>query len=467
MKFTIQEQIAAYEARRTTATARMTEIMEASAEVGATLDTAQQEEFDGLQQDLEAIDGHIRRLKTIETQVLRSASPIIVTDPASASVARAPVNAMTTTGAGHSVTVQRNLPKGLAFTRYAIALARSRGNLMQALEVARGWHDSTPEVETVLRAAVAAGTTTDPAWAAPLVEYQNMTGEFIELLRPATIIGRIQGFRRVPFNIQMPAQKSSSTAQWVGEGKPKPVSALAFETMRLGFAKVAGIVVLTDELVRFSNPSAEGIVQRDLVETITQLLDHDFVDPAKAEVPDVSPESITHQATYIDATGTTADALRWDVRSLFSAFTANNASVAGAYWIMDPVIALTIGMMVNPLGQAEFPGIDQNGGVLYGLPVICSTNVPKDANDLYYIILVKPSEVLMADDGGVTLDASREASLQMDSAPAAGASQLVSLWQNNMIALRAERFINWKARRALACAYIRGANYGAPEEAAP
>ncbi len=466
MKFTIQEQIAAYEARRTTATTRMTEIMEASAEAGATLDAGQQEEFDGLQQDLEAIDGHIRRLKTIEAQVLRTASPIIVTDPASAAAVRAPVNAMTTAGA-HSVTVQRNNPKGLAFTRYAIALARSRGNLMQALEVARGWNDSTPEVETVLRAAVAAGTTTDPAWAAPLVEYNNMTGEFIELLRPATIIGRINGFRRVPFNIKMPAQTSPSTAQWVGEGKPKPVSALAFETMSLGFSKVAGIVVLTDELVRFSNPSAESIVQRDLIETITELLDHDFVDPAKAEVPGVSPESITHQATYIDATGTTADALRQDIKSLFSAFTANNASVAGAYWIMDPVMALTIGMMTNPLGQAEFPGIDMNGGVLFGLPVICSTNVPKDAGGLYHIILVKPSEVLMADDGGVTLDASREASLQMDSAPAAGAAQLMSLWQNNMIALRAERFINWKARRALAAAYIRGANYGAPEEPTP
>ncbi|WP_208647214.1 phage major capsid protein [Paraburkholderia terrae] len=463
MKFTIQEQIAAFEARRTTATTRMTEIMEAAAEAGATLDAAHQEEFDGLAQDLEAIDGHIHRLKTIETQVLRSASPIIVTDPASASAARAAAGANTAAPA-RSVTVQQNLPKGTAFTRYAIALARSRGNLMQAAAIAQAWQDSTPQVAAVLRAAVAAGTTTDPAWAAPLVEYQNMTGEFIELLRPATIIGRIDGFRRVPFNIQMPAQTSPSTAQWVGEGQPKPVSALAFETMRLGFAKVAGIVVLTDELVRFSNPSAEAIVQRDLVETITQLLDHDFVDPAKAEVEGVSPESITHNATYIDASGTTADALRTDVRSLFSAFTANNASVAGAYWIMDPVMALTIGMMVNPLGQVEFPGIDMNGGVFFGLPVVCSTNVPKDANGLYAIILVKPSEVLMADDGGVTLDASREASLQMNDAPAAGPAQLVSLWQQNMIALRAERFINWKPRRALACAYIRGANYAAPEE---
>ncbi|EPN26521.1 peptidase U35, phage prohead HK97, partial [Pseudomonas syringae pv. actinidiae ICMP 19096] len=63
------------------------------------------------------------------------------------------------------------------------------------------------------------------------------------------------------------------------------------------------------------------------------------------------------------------------------------------------------------------------------------------------LILAKASEILLADDGGVTIDVSREASLQMDSAPGSGSQELVSLWQNNMVALRAERFINWKRRR--------------------
>ncbi|MGF6877374.1 phage major capsid protein [Paraburkholderia sp. MM5477-R1] len=457
----LAEMIAAFEAKRAAAQARMSELIELAAKDGATLDAAQQEEFDTLELDIKAIDEHLRRLKLVEAQQVRTATPVDgATSPQRASTVRA-VGA----GADPVIRVTPNLAKGTAFTRYAIALARSKGNLLQAAEIARGWHDSTPEVEIVLRAAVAAGTTTDPAWAGPLVQYQNMAGEFIELLRPATIIGRISGFRRVPFNVKMPAQTTPSSAQWVGEGQAKPVSALGFETMTLGFAKVAGIVVMTDELVRFSNPSAEPIVQQDLIETITQLLDHDFVDPAKAEVPGVSPDSITHQASYIDASGTTGEAVRADIRGVFSAFTANNASVAGAYWIMDPVMALTLGMMQNALGQPEFPGIDMNGGTFFGLPVICSTNVPKDAGGLYHIILVQPKEVLLADDGGVTLDASREASLQMDSAPSGGGTGLVSLWQQNMIALRAERFINWKPRRALACAYIRGANYGAPEAA--
>jgi HK97 family phage major capsid protein len=461
---TYAEQIAAFEARRTTAQTRMAEIMNAAGEAGATLDAAQQEEFDGLEQDTQAIDGHIKRLKSIEAQVLRSATPIIVRDLQTASAVRA-VGGVEV-GEARVITVQPRMKKGVAFTRYAIALARSRGNLMQAVECARGWHDSTPEVETVLRAAVAAGTTTDPAWAAPLVEYQNITGEFIELLRPETIMGKITGFRRVPFNIKMPSQTSGSSASWVGEGKPKPVSALGFGTVTLGFTKAAGIVVMTDELVRFSNPSAEDIVQQDLIETIAQFLDVQFIDPTVAAVPGVNPASITNGATVIAASGVTADALRQDIGTLFAYFVQANMSIAGAYWIMDPVMALSIGMLSNALGQAEFPGINMNGGYFFGLPVVVSSNVPHHTStgdtdpSSTMIVLVKPSEILMADDGGVTLDASREASLQLDSAPTAGAAALVSLWQNNMIALRAERFINWQRRRAQAVAYISGARYG-------
>jgi hypothetical protein len=126
---------------------------------------------------------------------------------------------------------------------------------------------------------------------------------------------------------------------------------------------------------------------------------------------------------------------------------------------MDPVMALTIGMMTNELGQPTFPGIDMNGGTFFGLPVITSTNVTQGDSGST-IILMKPSEILLADDGGVTLDASREASLELDDSPGGAGKNLVSLWQNNMIALRAERFINWQRRRPESVAYISNAAYG-------
>ncbi|KGS43339.1 phage major capsid protein, HK97 family [Burkholderia pseudomallei MSHR5613] len=328
-------------------------------------------------------------------------------------------------------------------------------NLMQAAEIAKQWKDSTPEVEIVLKAAVAAGTTTDPAWAGPLVQYQDMASEFIELLRPATIVGRIEGMRRVPFNVRVPGQTTGSSVGWVGEGKPAPVSALAFNTTTLGFSKVAGIVAITEELARFSTPSAEGVIQQDLISTISQFLDQQFIDPAVAAGANgLSPASITNGVKAIPASGKDAAAVRVDVKKVFQAYIAANLSVAGAVWIMSETTALSLSLMLNALGQPEFPGLTMAGGTFFGLPAILSQTVGDN------IVLAKASEILFADDGGVTLDVSREASLQMDSAPVAGATELVSLWQNGFIAMKAERFINWKRRRVEGVQYISGAAYG-------
>ena len=461
-KKTFAEQISAFEATRAAKSARMAELMDASAESGETLDADCAQEYDDLKGEVKSIDEHLNRLRDMEKLAVKSAADV--------------TNA-TTTKASESVrTVAavkgNNLPKGTAFTRYAMALMAGKGNLMQSAEIAKRW-DDTPQVETVLKAAVAAGTTTDTNWAKPLVEYSNMASEFAELLRPATILGRIDGLRRVPFNIKVPRQTGGASASWVGEGAPKPVSSLAFDSITLGHTKVAGIVVMTEELVRFSNPAAEDIVRRDLVETIGGLIDKDFVDPAKAAVSGVSPASITNGVTPVVATGTTADHLRADVKTLMSNFIAANMSLSGAVWIMTETQALAIAMLLNPLGQPEFPGLSINGGTagtFFGIPVILSENIPAQQAVAgppaipagSRIILAKASEIMLADDGQVMLDASNQASLQMDTAPTnppTATTVMVSLWQMNMVGIRAERFINWTKRRTGAVQYITGAAY--------
>jgi HK97 family phage major capsid protein/HK97 family phage prohead protease len=438
---TLAERLKALAKKRAEHLARQKALMDgADADGGRTLNTDEAKEYDQLDAELKALDSHETRLK--EQQAIEAKTAVPVSGgPAS-----------------HSpVIVTPNVAKGTAFTRFAIALMRAKGNTMQAAEIAKEWKDSTPEVELVLKAAVAAGTTTDPAWAGPLVPYQNMAGEFIELLRPATIVGRIQNFRRVPFNVNIPGQTTGSSVGWVGEGKPSPVSALAFDTTSLGSSKVGGIVVMTEELVRYSSPSAESLVQQDMIATISQFLDGQFIDPAKAAGANgVSPASITNGIAAIPASGTDAAAVRVDVKAAFDAFIAANLSVAGAVWIMSESTALALSMMQNALAQPEFPGLSMAGGTFFGLPAILS----KTAGNM--MILVNASEILLADDGGVTLDVSREASVEMDSAPAGGATQLVSLWQNGFIAMKAERFINWKRRRASGVQYISSVNYGAP-----
>jgi len=95
------------------------------------------------------------------------------------------------------------------------------------------------------------------------------------------------------------------------------------------------------------------------------------------------------------------------------------------------------------------------------MPVVTSANVPIDTGNDTYIVLMDASEVFLADDGGVTLDVSREASVVMTDASGAKdtAGSLVSLWQNNMIGIRAERFVTWKRRRTAAVGYVDDVSY--------
>jgi HK97 family phage major capsid protein/HK97 family phage prohead protease len=456
----IAEQIKDCDGQMAAAVAKRMAIIEKAGADNRTLDEAEAKEDDSLQGQIQSLKAHVDRLKTLEKDLIQKAAPVTADNTSDGRRA-----AETRSGA---IVVKSALPPGTAFTRYAMALAATRGNVMQAVEYSKRWAHETPEVERVLRAAMAAGTTTDADWAAPLVEYQNIASEFVELLRPQTLLGNIPGLRKVPFNIKLPVQTQGSTVQWVGETAPKPVSELKFGQLTLAMYKAAGIVILSEELVRTSSPSAEALVRQDLTATIAQFLDRQFIDPAVAEVAGVSPASITNGVTPVPASGTTGDALRTDIKKLFNAFITANLSPQSGVWLMSPTQAVAISMIQNPLGQAEYPTINVNGGTLFGLPVVVSENIRDAATGspptkADRIILVSANDILLADEGGVMLDISREASVQMDSAPTnppTATTVYVSLWQMNLVGIRAERFINWKRRRLEAVQYISDANYG-------
>lgn len=429
---TIQDQIKSYETTRAAKFAKQTELMTKAADAGVTLDAAQTEEYDTLGLEVKSIDAHLVRLRELETLNAKAAQPIPA-DPLKP--APAPVIQV------HSV-----LPKGTAFVRYCKAIAACRGNRMEAAEWAKQWHDSTPEVELALKAATAAATTTDATWAGPLAPIKPLANEFLELLRPATILGKIDNFLKVPFNVSVPAQTGGGTYGWVGQGAPKPVTKAAFGTVIVTITKTAGIIVITEELARNSTPDAEAVMQREMIGGMSQFLDQQFIDPTVAAVAGVSPGSVTNGVTPITSAGSTPANARTDVVALMNAMAAANIPVTSAVLIMSETNALALTAALNALGQPLWPNMTPTGGVgPLGIKVVTSQTAGST------VALVSAPCILYADDGGVSIDISREASVQMDSAPdnpAIATTVLTSLWQNNLVGLRAERFINWKKARA-------------------
>jgi HK97 family phage prohead protease/HK97 family phage major capsid protein len=435
---TYTEQITALETSRAASLATMSDLMTNAAATGVTLDPGQSETYDAQALRVKSIDADLARVRELESFNVQRAIPV----PAAPSPRPAVVQ------------VRANVPKGTAFVRAACAKLMCNGNIYEAIQYAQRWNDSTPEVALYLKAAVAPGTTTDATWAAPLVN-QNIAADFLELLRPATIVGRIPGLRDVPFNTKVPSQTAGGTYSWVGEQKPKPVSKLSFSSETVGVNKVAGIIVLTEELVRLSNPKAEDLVRRDMIAGIAQFIDQQFIDPAVAAVATVNPASITNGAPTAAATANPIA----DIMGLVNHFATNNIAVDGLTFILSPANALALSFRTNLDGSPEFPGVGIGGGSYRGMTFITSNAASTN------VVALQPALVLFADEGGVTIDASREASLQMDSAPMSPADAttvLVSLWQNNCVGLRAERFISWKRVGTNSVKYLTAANWPAP-----
>lgn len=450
----LQERLETMQRQREAAVAGMQATFDAAAKEDRSFDAAEQATFDEHRKTVESLNGQIENLNALARASLPPVNSLQANSGESGTGETVDVQrGMGDVDIGTKrITVHRTLPKGTSFTRYAMALAAAKGNIYSAAEVAKQrWGSSTPEVETILRAAVAAGTTTDTTWAKPLAPYQDMQSELIELLRPLTIIGRMQGFRNIPFNVRMPRQTSGASVGWVGQGAPKPVTKLGFDTITVPHAKIAAIIAITEELARMSTPSAEATVRQDLLETISQFMDVQFIDPTVAAVADASPGAITNGISGIDATGATVALVTADLAAALTAMSVANIGMRAPYWVMH-TRAYNFLLTLRTTQDVYAFRDELTQGRLLGYPVIASNNVPlRDQNagggTEGYIALVDASEIFMADDGETMLDVSREASLQMDSAPSAGAQAMVSLWQNNMIGIRAERFVYWQRRR--------------------
>lgn len=451
---TTQEQIAQWDAKLVSTKEQIDQIMKA-AETGArTLEAEEETQLDELEAEVTKITKHIARLKKYEQEMVTKATVIDTTtinSPETGATARS--------GATNVITVKSMAPKGIGVARMAIAVMQGALSYQNPVDVAkRRWPDA-PEVALTLKAAIEAGDTTTSGWASQLVPAAvQMQDEFRELYRAQTIIGRIPGLRRVPFNIAVPIETASGTVAWVGEGAPKPVTKLTLTSATLRWAKAAAIVGITEELARFSQPDAEMVVRDSMAKTLVRFFDTHFVS-ATAEVANVSPAGILNGIASTATTGTAAANFRTDMNNMLNNFTANNIPLSNIVLLMSSTQAVALSLMVTDLGVQLFPSITRDGGSILGFPVIISEAVGTK------IIGLNVPDILFAEDPGVRIDVSREASVEMSDTPIVGDTSPItgavykSAFQNNLIFIKVEQYTTWKLARTTGAEFIDAVAY--------
>jgi len=329
------------------------------------------------------------------------------------------------------------------FPHYALMLAKAGGDTFQAVEVAK--HDLRglrPRVEMVLRSAVEAGTTSDPTWAGSLADHQQMVVAWAEGLRSMSPFDALLPLARpVPLDRSVVVVTSVATASVSAEAALKPITKLALDGNGVAPQKAVAIVVVTDDLLRFASPIATALINGELRAGVAAATNLAF---------------LAGLADGIAPINSTDDPLA-DLRAALAVVAANGG--ARPHWVVDPALAVQLATYsVN--GAPAFPAMTANGGVVAGVPVLVSDQLPADSLGSLSIV-VDASQLAMASET-ITLRASSFAALAMDDSPSPGAQNLVSMFQTNSTAILAERRFGSQRLRDGAVVVISGAEYIAP-----
>jgi HK97 family phage major capsid protein len=236
--------------------------------------------------------------------------------------------------------------------------------------------------------------------------------------------------QRVPLHTRISTETGAGfTGAWVAAGGAIPVQLTAFATLIQEHYKFGAITVLSRELVEHSSPDAEATIRRAVLGGLTAALDNQLLLPSVAVSAGVNPASLTNGATEITTTGTTAAQIAADLAGLLAAVT----SPGPLTWVMRPKTMYRIALVLGHQA-AGLPN------TLFGIPVIASTTSPAQ------VALIDPHAMLFSDSGQFDVDVSTQAAFQLDSAPAeptASSTVFSSLFQRNLLAIRAMRWLAW------------------------
>jgi hypothetical protein len=345
----------------------------------------------------------------------------------------------------------RAQPPGHEFLKSVWLIARHKGQLGLAATESPRFRETSPNLERVLKAAVAAGSTGAADWGNDLSGFYRLASEWVASVSRRTILGRLNAVR-VAFLTRTIVETAAATAAFVKPGGPILVRALALaNTAQLAAFKVGVIIAVTNESLQLWSSAVQANLNDRLSLAVARGLDLAFIDPDSAGVADQTPASVLSGVSPLgDFTNSAAGALA-DIATLLQAHVAAGSDLDRVLIAMHPSTCLTLSLMQNTDGSATFPRLNATGGDIVGVPVVTSVACQRSTSPPEKIVAaLDGGKILLADDGGIDVSASRLAAIQQDdgatqlSTGATAPTNLVSMYQTESTAIKATRFVNFQ-----------------------
>lgn len=308
--------------------------------------------------------------------------------------------------------------KGAAFGRVVRAMAAAKMNKMGSegtVEVLRGWGDNdlADALSDARTKALAAGDATAGGFLVP-TQFSN---EVIELLRSQSVVRRL-GARTVQMptgTLKYPKIAQGASAAYIGENVNIGKSEETFGQLTLTFKKLAVLTPISNDLLRYSSPSADAIVRDDLVSSMATKEDSTFIRGAGT---DATPKGLLNWCIAdqkIAASAASLANITDNLGQLVVKLKQADIPMITPGWIMAPRTEQALATIQNANGVFAFRD-EVIAGSLWGWPIGTTTNVPitldttgagnDDESEIY---LVDFSQVLIGESQSLLVDSSQEA----------------------------------------------------------
>ncbi len=277
------------------------------------------------------------------------------------------------------------------------------------------------EMSVMKEAAAKRDLSTDVDTAGGYIVPTEYMADLIELLRAKLVVQQLGATRMSGLTggmVQIPKQTGGATGYWVAEGASITSSQQTLGQIEMRPREAAGLTIMSNRLLKLSNPSAEAMVRNDLAATIDRLVDL----AALQGVGGLQPLGIANTPD-INTTAMGAAPTLDDLYDMILKLEEDNADDGALGWAFHPRTWNTLRQLKDSEGRYILtPGVIPSSvqdlrrgaqmGTLLGYPFRTTTQIPitLGAGADSRIFFGNWADLVIGEWGGIEILASQETS---------------------------------------------------------
>jgi HK97 family phage major capsid protein len=351
----------------------------------------------------------------------------------------------------------QNQKLGLGFATCVQAYAKSKimgTGVVGVPKILKEWKRA--DIADVYEKALAASDAVSGGFLVP----PQYSQEIIEYLRPASVVRRL-GPVSIPMTtgtMRIPKVTQGATAGYIGENTNAPKTQQTFGQVQLTYKKLACLVPISNDLLRYSSPGADAIVRDDVVRAMAQAENTAFL---RGDGINGSPRGLLNWVLpggLINANASQSlQNITSDLGAAIVALMNQNIPMTKPVWIWAP--RTWNYLMTIQTSNGVFPFRDElMRGTFWGWPYGTTTAVPINLSTLSRnleseIYLSDFADAALGESLNLVVDASQEAAYS-------DGVNVVAAFSQDQTVIRAIQEHDFVMRRQESVAVLQGVVYG-------